>query len=64
LRRYKKYSPKADKKENGILTHAGLVIDINSREVLLNEKPLPLTPTEFSILRLLCENKNSMGGWV
>jgi two-component system response regulator VanR len=60
LRRYKKYSGVSDKNLNGIIVHAGLVIDINSREVLLNEKLLSLTPTEFSILRILCENKGNV----
>ena len=60
LRRYKKYSGATAKNESGVLVHAGLVIDVNSHEVLLNEKPLSLTPTEFSILRILCENKGSV----
>ncbi|MCL2159569.1 MAG: VanR-ABDEGLN family response regulator transcription factor [Oscillospiraceae bacterium] len=60
LRRYKKYSGDAAKSDNGVIVHAGLVIDINSREVSLNEKPLSLTPTEFSILRILCENKGNV----
>jgi len=60
LRRYKRYSGIIEKNESGVLVHAGLVIDINSREVLLNEKPLSLTPTEFSILRILCENKGNV----
>ena len=60
LRRYKKYSGEAVKDERGLLTHAGLVIDVNSHEVLLNEKSLSLTPTEFSILRILCENKGNV----
>ena len=62
LRRYKKYSGVATtiKNESNIIVHAGLVIDINSREVRLNEKPLLLTPTEFSILRILCENKGNV----
>jgi two-component system response regulator VanR len=37
--------------------HSGLVINVNTHEAHLNEKPLSLTPTEFSILRILCENK-------
>ena len=60
LRRYKKYSGGALKSESGIIVHAGLVMDINSREVFLNETPLSLTPTEFSILRILCENKGNV----
>jgi len=60
LRRYKKYSGEQTVTDNSVLVHAGLVIDINSREVSLNEKPLALTPTEFSILRILCENKGNV----
>ena len=60
LRRYKKYSGAAEKRESGVLMHAGLIIDVNSHEVLLNEKPLSLTPTEFSILRILFENKGAV----
>ncbi|MDR1069933.1 MAG: response regulator transcription factor, partial [Gracilibacteraceae bacterium] len=60
LRRYKKYSGASEKGESGIIAHAGLVVNTNAREVLLNEKPLTLTPTEFSILRILCENKGNV----
>lgn len=60
LRRYKKYSGSEIKNDSGVIVHAGLVIDINSREALLNEKPLSLTPTEFSILWILCENKGNV----
>ena len=60
LRRYKKYSGSAVKSDNSVIVHAGLIIDIHAREVLLNEKSLSLTPTEFSILRILCENKGNV----
>ena len=60
LRRYKKYGGGTEKSDNGVIVHAGLVIDVNSREVLLNENSLSLTPTEFSILRILCENKGNV----
>lgn len=59
LRRYKKYSSTSVQNEN-IITHSGLVIDINTHECYLNEKILALTPTEFSILRILCENKGNI----
>jgi two-component system response regulator VanR len=59
LRRYKKYNDAAPPTEN-IIIHSGLIIDINSHECFLNEKPLSLTPTEFSILRILCENKGDV----
>ncbi|MCF6409634.1 VanR-ABDEGLN family response regulator transcription factor [Pseudalkalibacillus salsuginis] len=60
LRRYKKYTGGAAKEDNGVIVHSGLIINVNTHEVLLNEKPLSLTPTEFSILRILCENKGNV----
>lgn len=59
LRRYKRYNSNAVSDEL-ILTHSGLVINIRTHEVLLNEKPLSLTPTEFTILRILCERKGEV----
>ena len=59
LRRYKKYNALPTQKED-VIIHSGLVIDINTHECLLNEKPLSLTPTEFSILRILCERKGKV----
>ncbi len=59
LRRYKKYNS-APVQNEGLLTHSGLVIDVNTHECWLNEKPLSLTPTEFSILRILCEQKGNV----
>jgi len=60
LRRYKRFSGQTEKNDNSIIVHSGLVIDVNTHEVLLNEKPLSLTPTEFSILRILCEHKGNV----
>ena len=59
LRRYKKYNSAPVQNET-VLVHSGLVIDVNTHECLLNEKPLSLTPTEFSILRILCEQKGNV----
>jgi two-component system response regulator VanR len=59
LRRYKKYSDAA-RPSDGIIVHAGLTINIGSHECHMDGKPLPLTPTEFSILRILCENKGNV----
>ncbi|MCL2867785.1 MAG: response regulator transcription factor, partial [Clostridia bacterium] len=60
LRRYTKLGGLSVKSDNGIIVHSGLVMDINTHEALLNEKPLSLTPTEFSILRILCEHKGNV----
>jgi len=59
LRRYKKYSG-ATGDESGVIIRSGLFINANTREVFLNEKPLSLTPTEFSILRILCEHNGNV----
>ncbi len=60
LRRYKRYNTPEEERQEEILEHAGLVMNIRTHECLLNEKPLPLTPTEFSILRILCEQKGKV----
>lgn len=60
LRRYKRYGSDVAREELGIIMHSGLIININTHEALLNEKALSLTPTEFSILRILCENKGKV----
>lgn len=57
LRRYKRYNPAhIDPAGQDVLEHGGLLMNVRSHECLLNEKPLELTPTEFSILRILLEN--------
>lgn len=58
LRRYKKYnSTKEGTETSPILFCSGLEINTETYECLLNKKPISLTPTEFSILRILLENK-------
>ena len=59
LRRYKKYNATPMQKDD-VIVHSGLVIDTNTHECFLNEKPLSLTPTEFAILRILCERKGNV----
>lgn len=60
LRRYKRYNAAPAQQNDNIIVHSGLVIDINNHECSLNEQPLSLTPTEFTILRILCENKGTV----
>ena len=60
LRRYKRYNTGAEK-EDDVMIHSGLVMNIKTHECTLNEKPLSLTPTEFSILRILCQQKRKCG---
>ena len=59
LRRYKKYNV-GNEPEEDILIHSGLVLNVKTHECTLNEKPLSLTPTEFSILRILCQQKGNV----
>lgn len=61
LRRYKKYNTTHSAPViEPIIVHSGLVMNVNTHECLLNEKLLELTPTEFSILRILLERKGSV----
>jgi len=60
LRRYKKYSGEAAKDDSNVIVHADLVMDISKHACYLNDSPLALTPTEFAILRILCEHKGDV----
>ena len=61
LRRYKRYNSGGCQEEETILVHSGLVMNIKTHECTLNEKPLILTPTEFSILQILCQQGKNGG---
>lgn len=60
LRRYKRYNPAHIPEEQNILTHGDLVMNTKTHECFLHEKPVTLTPTEFSILQILLENKGQV----
>lgn len=61
LRRYTRYNQVGDAQKeesaNSVIAFSGLLIDQSRHECILNEKPLSLTPTEFSILWYLCVNR-------
>lgn len=58
LRRYKKYNPAhVQEEEQDVLIHSGLIMKLETHECFLDERQLILTPTEFSILRILLENR-------
>lgn len=59
LRRYKRYNT-GNIKDEDIIEHSGLVLNIRTHECILNETPLSLTPTEFSILQILCQHKGEV----
>nr|WP_122012567.1 VanR-ABDEGLN family response regulator transcription factor [Maliibacterium massiliense] len=56
LRRYTRYN-ESGKPEEQIIDFGGLVINKSTHICTLYDEPLQLTPTEFSILWLLCENR-------
>lgn len=63
LRRYKRYNSAEAAGENAdedMIIYSGLVMNVKNHECFLNEKPLALTPTEFSILEYLCRKKGSV----
>ncbi len=58
LRRYKRYgTARPDGPGDALLVHSALELNTDTHECHLNGKPLNLTPTEFSILRILLERK-------
>lgn len=57
LRRFIKYNPAVPDQEEHQIAFSGLVLDKDTHECMLNEKPLSLTPTEFSILWVLASNR-------
>lgn len=59
LRRYTCYND-SKKADSNIFDCAGLVVNKDTHQCTLYEKPLLLTPIEFKILWLLCENANKV----
>lgn len=57
LRRFTKYNPAESAPGESSIVFSGLVLDKDKHECMLNEKPLPLTPTEFSILWVLASSR-------
>ncbi len=62
LRRFKRYNQNQlpEETDPALLVHVGLVMNIKTHECKLDEKPLILTPTEFSILKILCQRKGEV----
>jgi len=59
LRRYTRYNEQ-EKENPDLIEVNGLTIDRATHECWLYEKPLVLTPIEFDILYLLCENRGQV----
>ena len=59
MRRYTQYNDKS-RSEGDVLDFGGLVLNKQSHECTYNERSLTLTPIEFDILWLLCENRGKV----
>lgn len=59
LRRYTRYN-EAEKQSGDVLDLNGLVINRGTHEATLYDKALGLTPIEFDILWMLCENRGQV----
>lgn len=59
LRRYTQYND-GGKNTGDIIDFAGLLLNRTSHECIFNERQLTLTPLEFEILWLLCENRGKV----
>ncbi len=59
LRRYKRYNAGMENDES-VISISGLVLNTKTHECTLNERPLNLTPTEFSILWILCQRRGQV----
>jgi len=57
LRRFTRYNSSEPSREDKVIAFAGLVLNKDTHECTLNERPLSLTPTEFSILWVLASNR-------
>ncbi|MDY3918302.1 MAG: VanR-ABDEGLN family response regulator transcription factor [Candidatus Limivivens sp.] len=59
MRRFTKYN-EGSRNEEDIIDFAGLMLNRNTHECVYNEKKLTLTPIEFDILWILCENRGQV----
>lgn len=59
LRRSTKYNEGAKQQED-IIDFGGLVMNRSTHECIFNERELTLTPIEFDILWILCENRGQV----
>lgn len=59
LRRFTKYN-EGIKTQEDLIDFGGLLLNRNTHECVYNEKKLTLTPIEFDILWILCENRGQV----
>ena len=60
LRRARRYNDGNHQPSADVIDFSGLVINRATHTCTLNERPLSLTPTEFNLLWLLCENRGKV----
>lgn len=60
LRRYTRYNGTAAPSVGDVIDFGGLIINRATHECTLYDKPLNLTPIEFDILWMLCENRGQV----
>lgn len=60
LRRARRYSGQSAPAPGDVIDFSGLVIDRSTHTCTLNERELTLTPIEFNILWLLCQNRGKV----
>ena len=61
LRRYKRYNTvQTEEKESDVISHSDILLNIKTHECYLNEEPITLTPTDFTILQILLENEGNV----
>jgi len=60
LRRYKKFIPQESDSENRLLKYENLELNTATYECRLRNRLIPLTPTEFSILRQLMTRQGTV----
>lgn len=58
LRRYKCYNPAQT--PDSVLIHKGIVLNADTHECRLDDQLISLTPTEFSLLRILLERRGTV----
>jgi two-component system response regulator VanR len=59
LRRSTRYNTELSETDN-LLVHRGLAINVKTHEAILDGIPMNLTPTEFLILKILCEENGNV----
>ena len=60
LRRVTKYNSQVPEEDSNLIAFSGLVLNKDNHQCTLNEEVINLTPTEFSILWILCSNRGSV----